>query len=51
MLTAEETFMETLVAADWSDPVVKSTFEFLGIAKHPCFEVSLSLRARASVRI
>ena len=51
MLTAEEMFIGKLKAADWIDPDVKSTYEFLDIAPHPDFEVSLSLRARASVRI
>ena len=52
ILVAEEMIVLKLKATDWVDPDVKSTYEFLDIVPHPDFgEVSLSLRARASVRI
>lgn len=50
MLAAEEQFVEVLQEVDWKDGSVKSTYEFLDIVSHPDFNVSLSLRARASVR-
>lgn len=50
MLATEEQLVEELNEIDWKNGSVKSTYEFLDIVVHPDFGVSLSLRARASVR-
>lgn len=50
MLATEEQLVEELNQVDWKNGSVTSTYEFLDIVVHPDFGVSLSLRARASVR-